>query len=275
MENKELVIKNDNTTKNEKEIKQPNLYIIHDSSYVMTDMHKTHAALLNYSLLDVKNEKENRNSDKKIYLLLDINKLLNYIPNEYHQMLKIFDSKKLFAEYMIQNRLSDCIPKTQFSSPSKYPCIMKPIHGSSGNNTHIFRTVKDYEKSKVKYDEKYIIQDYIFAPYANVAHILCDRGNIILNIVYTAPQPNTYYIKKGRIRDYKKRELTQKEYSIFQRTLGSINYHGICSIDYVYDRYNNLKIFEINPRMGGSLFLDNNDFLFFITQMEKNRIYYT
>jgi predicted ATP-grasp superfamily ATP-dependent carboligase len=57
--------------------------------------------------------------------------------------------------------------------------------------------------------------------------------------------------------------------------LTSINYYGICCIDFIYDvNTKNLKIMEINPRFGGSLVDNQDDFLNYLKCIKKNNIYF-
>lgn len=211
---------------------------------------------------------------KSLRITLNINKLLTIIPKKYHIMINTFNSKKLFVEHMINNNISEYIPKTYFSDPICYPCIIKPIIGIGGISTIIFKNNTEYSNSTIKYNSSFIIQDYVESDNTNVAHILCNHGQIVKSIIYFAQTPEKYYVKKGKINNYKKRLLNDVEKNIFGKILFPVSYHGMCDIDYVYDKNGSLKIFEINPRMGGSLFYDNVDFHDFVKCIEDNNIFY-
>ena len=250
------------------------LYILFDYSYSDTFFYASELPMLNWSL--VTNERDIQKSYLKIfYMTLHIPKLLSSIPVFYHDSIKTFDSKKLFVEYIIKYDMSQYIPMTYYSDPLKFPWIIKPIYGIGGDNTIIFTTDDEYNLSPIKYNNNFLIQDYILSTQQNVAHVLCNRGKIVHSIVYIESIQEKYYIKRGRVKNYSKRFLTENELTIFCKIMNSTCYHGICSIDYVYDQNNELKIFEINPRMGGSLFFDKTDFTIFIKCIDKYSIIYT
>jgi len=78
---------------------------------------------------------------------------------------------------------------------------------------------------------KFIFQEIIFYKHSSVAHLLCRNGKIIKYIVYTIPTEYFGYIKCGPTTNYTSRQLRGSE----------------------------SEIFEINPRIGGSLVLNVND----------------
>lgn len=209
------------------------------------------------------------------YITLNMDKFISLIPKKFHSMINNFNSKKLFTNLMINNNLAQYIPITIHSDPFFYPCIIKPVYGISSIDTVIFKNNAEYDKSLIKYNSDFIVQEYIESVTTCVAHVLCDNGVIIKSVIYHALTPEKFYIKKGRIMKYDKRNINDCESVIFTKILSINNYHGICDIDYVYDINNNLKIFEINPRVGGSLFCDSDDFHSFMKSVDSNNIYYS
>lgn len=240
------------------------VFIVHDENYAIRGI-KTRYRIINiHDIIDV----------IPTYIfpcVIDIELILPYIHSKYHEMIKIFNRKDLFAKYMIQNNFDMYIPPTYFTEPINFPCIMKPTNDSGGKNTFIFKNKEEYENSTVKFTSNFIIQDYIFKKYIGAAHILCNHGKIMMSTIYYSELPQQYYIKKGSLTDYKTRKLSTFEIGIFTRILKNVSYHGLCCIDYAFNNMDgsDLKIYEINPRLGGSLYHNTADFTMFLQCIEK------
>jgi carbamoylphosphate synthase large subunit len=207
------------------------------------------------------------------YLSSNIKNILLNIPTKYHAAIMTCDSKELFAKFMIYNHLFEHIPNTYFSDPINFPCVLKPICGASGKGIVVIKNKADYENSLIKFNSLYIAQDFVFSNKQYIAHVLCDRGQIIFSVIYVEDIDEEFYIARRPIRNYKKREMCEIEKSIFSKIMVLLNYHGMCAIDYTYNKSNELKIFEINPRMGASLFHDD-DFILFVDQIVQHKISY-
>jgi predicted ATP-grasp superfamily ATP-dependent carboligase len=236
-------------------------YIITNGTFDKIYSYKTQLNKLKYKLININRKTPILNTSNLIVIVSDIDTILRYTPNQYHDIITALYYKDKFAKFMYEHNLGNLIPNTYFSDPVSFPCIMKPINGIIGRDISIFTCQEEYDTSNLKYDSRYIIQEYIFSTDLVIAHVLFINGKIILDIVYTNKIPTTYYIKKGSITNYIRRNLTNLELSIFNNMLNIMQYHGVCCIDYTYDSLGNLKIYEINPRFGGSL-IDNKEDLF-------------
>jgi glutathione synthase/RimK-type ligase-like ATP-grasp enzyme len=187
-------------------------------------------------------------------------------------MIDNFNNKNIFYNFMIINNFEKYIPKKVFNI---YPSIAKPFIGMSGKNIYILKNEEDYNIYKNRITNKYIIQEYIQSFISNRVHLLFKDGEYIHGIVYEIHHLYEYYIDNGRLNNYIRRELTEEEKNVFSQICKKNNYHGLCCIDYTYDINNNIKIFEINPRLGGSLVTKKNDFKLFITKIIEHNIIYT
>jgi len=159
--------------------------------------------------------------------------------------------------------------------PKKFPCIAKPKIGFAGKNVLTFSNLSQWhQKTNNINKNEYIVQKYITSNKIYAGHILCNCGKIEIVKIYYEQKPTTIYIHKGALTKYKSRNITQYELDVFSKVLQLNNYHGMCCIDYTYDEYNTIKIFEINPRFGGSLINNVNDFLHFLEEMINKQIIY-
>ena len=215
----------------------------------------------------------NVNINVNIHIFLSVSELKKIIPIKYHQMIDTFDNKKLFNEFMIKNNLENNIPKI-LVEPNEYPFIVKPKIGLSGNNIKIFAKYSQWKSFKEQYDnENYIIQKYVDSENLYVCHILSDHGNILMSKVYEGKKPYKYFYLTGALTDYTSRNMNSTELLLFSKIIKQTLYHGLCCIDYDYDD-DIIKIFEINPRAGGSLIENKKDFEEFLDIMINKSIEY-
>jgi predicted ATP-grasp superfamily ATP-dependent carboligase len=250
-------------------IKSPNnIFIVTDCVLGNIFVHINRLKKNNFTIITFDRFIKKKSNKKTILVLSDINKILPLTDPRYHEAIKTLYYKNLFASFMLDN-FPDCIPMTYFSDPIKFPCIMKPINGIGGKDIIIFQSKVDYDNSPIKFNNNYIIQDYLFTEITSTAHFLCYNGKIIMSVKYTAKTPEKYHVQKGNIVNYIKEELGDKEKLIFSSILAKLNYDGLCCIDYYFNGID-LKIYEINPRIGGSLVDNENDFFTFINQIKED-----
>lgn len=210
-----------------------------------------------------------------IYIYIEIDKLLKLIPSHYNKMILTFHNKLLFNKLMTNNNLQNHVPEliSQFP-PTHYPCLVKPIIGLAGRNTYIVNNIDEWKT--IKPDTKFnLIQKYIFSNILYACHLLCKNGDIILAKVYYEPKDTNSYVHCGPLNNPKSRNINDDELILFSKIIKLNNYHCMCCIDYVYEEDTNvIKIFEINPRTGGSLLASKNDFDLFINTIVDKKIFY-
>lgn len=219
--------------------------------------------------------------DLTFHIFLSIPKLLNLIPSKYHYMINTLNNKFLFNKFMIDKGLKQYIPdevpySKNLNLMSQYlPFIVKPHIGQAAINTTVFKSMEDLNMYFKYYgSDRFLLQKYINSNKIYICHALCKNGKLIYGKVYETKKYHKYYILNGAIKNYESRELNDREFILFSKVLELSNYHGLCCIDYDYDCdcNNEIKIFEINPRVGGSLIQNKNDFLIFFKYMIENQI---
>lgn len=223
--------------------------------------------LHNYKLINGLN---NQNVNMNIHIFIKIRKLLRYIPEKYKQMIVTFHNKHTFHKFMIKNNLANNVPK-KLSKP-EFPCIIKPYIGMSGSNTIICSNQNEW--NNVQFNMKtHMLQKYIMSNYIYTCHVICNHGIILMAKVYWSLKPTPMFIQKGSMVNYQSREINNNEKQLFSKIIELNKYHGVCCVDYDYEN-ETIKIFEINPRFGGSLINNQNDFLLFVECMIVNNVVY-
>lgn len=255
--------------------------MVDTSVYILTDCRigdlaklKKTCSVMNYNLVNIsKKECNTAYGNIVVNLIAGLDKLLRYTASNNHQTVKMLYSKDSFAKYMTDNNFESYVPKTFYNKNDiAYPCIVKPVNGYSGIDINIYHTEIELRSTNKINNPKFIIQEYIYNEYIMTGHFLCKNGNIVSHIIYVSKTPCKYYVQQGAIKDYNKRDMTEYERNIFTAILDSVKYHGFCCINYCYDKNNNLKIFEINPRIGGSLVDNTDDFNYFIKMAKTHNV---
>lgn len=173
-------------------------------------------------------------------------------------ILKIlaFANKNSFNEYVVKHNLVQFTPKV-YSNVNEIPkgtmCIIKPYLNSNGYNMRItdIVTPEDFEKT--------IIQEYIPKTKEYSSNIVVKNGKIILCFTYETAFESSTVIKSypHNLGISAKVEIRREYLDIMEKFL--VEYTGVCNIDYTFDESKNIKIFEINPRLGGTLIRNNNE----------------
>lgn len=211
-------------------------------------------------------------------LTLHENKINNISPTS--NIINTFRCKSKFYDYVITNSLHNYVANTyrKIDEVTFLPIIVKPFSRNSGEGMFVIpNTVetmcmdnneleKHIEKmcllnGVTELTGKYVLQDYIASPIEYVAHIYAVSGKIKKCIVYEQRNEKENYIKtavsNADIRNIRKVTLSDKHVMGLEEVLKPCLYSGICNVNFkIVDDC--LKIFEINPRLGGSLMIDGN-----------------
>jgi carbamoylphosphate synthase large subunit len=172
------------------------------------------------------------------------------IPVPSHESFAICNDKRLFNDFMLSHNFSDYVPGELMVE--QFPFMLKKIMDEGGENTFVVKNMHDMEKYKEQYDSlDYFTQNIIPGKKEYATHILIKDGKIVnaLTIVYLF-KTNSYV--KGKDHYICRMVTRNKHLDLFENILESMQYNGLCCVN--YKEQNGVpKIFEINPRFGGSL----------------------
>lgn len=173
-----------------------------------------------------------------------------FCPN--NETLDLLGDKINFQRFMMKNYRIN-IPKTRYH----YPYIAKHRNGNGGNDVNYIRNVEDFSKYKIGDD--HVKQEYIHSDNYHVGQYIIKNGIILKKYFYMVNiDPSKINIAKGKLLEYNKVTLENDE--IFVELFKYLNYTGFACANFtIVD--NVIKIFEINPRIGGT-FISNIEDLF-------------
>ena len=152
--------------------------------------------------------------------------------------------------------------KKKIIEPIKYPCIFKLAKTYSGMGSHIINNKKELLECEENHKtHQSFVQEYIYdkdkLEYA--AHMFIVNGNIKWGVVYKMIHPSKLFIQRGKMDEYEK--IDNFDFSTFEKIFQVIKYTGFVCIDFkIIGDNGNIKIFEINPRLGGTLVNNIDDF---------------
>lgn len=169
----------------------------------------------------------------------------------------LLDNKNLFTEFMLNNYI-EYIPNIYYLNNIKlknieYPAISKPIYSTNAKNIKIIYNDKDL----LTLNNYNNIQQFIDYQYEYAAYMLCIDGVIITQKIIRFKYIK-YYVKIANFPNtYENVENFNND--IFKNIISKLNYSGGLCINFKVNENNNnnIYIFEINPRFGGSAFTNN------------------
>jgi hypothetical protein len=222
---------------------------------------------------------------------------LNIFKNNFIKNLHILNNKSLFAKYMLTNHV-DSIPPIiayqvtdeffvnqpiidQFSPSDRL--IYRPNQGVGGSGTYIMDELPTDLKAATLFtkgsvaNSRYIdhnstygiISKYIPHTSDWVGHFLVIGGYIIDKIYYTAAITTPF--RGGAIKDYTVYNTLPVSDQCFYQLFRKFWYSGFACADFIIDD-GLIKIFEINPRPGGSLVNHPSHFTRFLETLERSNI---
>jgi carbamoylphosphate synthase large subunit len=163
-----------------------------------------------------------------------------------------FRNKYLFHKYASEYKLNAYVPELYTSNKDiNYPVIVKPINGYASMGISIVETS---DKILPEYFDtnKYIVEEYIAHKQEYVSHVVAKEGKIISCFTYCYTYEEEQNIKCINSSSMALIILDPQYVKILTLFLQPCTYSGVCNFNFRL-KENNITIFEINPRMGGSL----------------------
>ena len=194
---------------------------------------------------------------------------LKVVASPDYQLVETFDDKARFVRFMQDHGLEDMVPEVyvvgsrhgvEEAAPITYPCIVKlgVTFGGVGSTVHMDARAP-VNLAKFKPGESFLIQRFVPGGIEYGGHFYIESGDIKRHVYYEGSRDPGIHVQRGRMAQnaYKKRD-TIPEHDAFVDLFARIDYTGFACADFkVEDGVP--KIFEINPRLGGTLIHDAQD----------------
>jgi len=175
----------------------------------------------------------------------------------------IFADKCEFLSYIRANDLAHLCPvHFAMASEARFPCVVKRSDLNSGIGiavAHDQEQLKAILKSPMWSGHGVLLQALTPGVTECVTHCVCKSGRIIWHktFAYDLESPDAI---RGPAHQYAIRSIPtdQAALSAFAAILQPCSYDGPCNIDYKLRESGAVSVFEVNPRMGGSLMKPEN-----------------
>ena len=180
-----------------------------------------------------------------------------------NKLVRFCNDKSAFNNYLITNGFSRFIPE-MLSETQRFPYILKKSVDQWGENSYIIDSPeKELELQHFVNDPAYFKQKYISGEDEYTTHFIFDKNKIVYHFTLHFRFPYAVYIKGSKSPSFKTAQINPTEtlyVDVFERILSAINFRGIGCFNFKVA--NGVpQIFELNPRVGGSLPLDLVNFL--------------
>ncbi|MCD8741543.1 ATP-grasp domain-containing protein [Mucilaginibacter roseus] len=170
------------------------------------------------------------------------------IPIPSADAIMICDRKDLLIEKLRECGLGCLVPAQR----DNYPYILKKNAGDFSKNAYIITSKQDEDTHKSLLDDPdYFTQELIQGKKEFASHIVFKNGKIIANVTVCHRYAEAAYLQ-GKTTSNSRNRIANRHQAAFTQVLNLIGFEGLCCIDYK-EVNGQPKIFEINPRFGGSL----------------------
>ena len=182
------------------------------------------------------------------YPYLDGQKVIN--PS--NSSMDMCDDKEFFAHHLVKIGFGDYVPKT--NGNLNYPYILKRKIGEWGVGVTVI-TDAECELTHAAWLESddYFRQEYIEGGNEYTTHIIIHNKSIVFYRTLEFKFCDRFFVKGINVKHQAKNEVDHSHLrNLFECILNEVKYQGICCFNYKLIG-GKVKIFEINPRYGGSM----------------------
>ena len=174
----------------------------------------------------------------------------NPIPTPSLSTIELCNDKFRLNEALIARGFGNLVPK--MGTSLLFPYIVKRRLDEWARHCHlVLDPAQEQALAPLRGDPDYFAQEFIVGSHEYATHILFSGGRIArsLTIEYVFDTPTPV---KGQVKPVFRTIRRCRFLGLFASILAAIDFEGICCINYKL-RAGSPFIFEINPRIGGSL----------------------
>jgi hypothetical protein len=183
------------------------------------------------------------------------------IPDEL--ALTTFGHKGKFAGYLRRNGLAGLSPAVfRDETEAEFPCVLKSVRLASGRGVAIVRSTAHVRETLEREPFKgrgHVLQALVGGTREYVTHCVCRAGEILWSSSFAYDLDEADLIRtQDNVGTMRACETDPGVLAQISRLLGPIGYTGPCNLDYKVSEDGTIAVFEINPRLGGSLMSPEN-----------------
>ena len=176
-------------------------------------------------------------------------------------LVELAHDKPRFNRFLCDQGLDAYVP--YMGNWQRYPFVLKKNRDAGAEHTHLIESIVDEQRWAAELaSSDYFCQEYVPGQVEYTTHLLFDGGvRYQMSVRFDSNQP--WYIRgvaTQASRGIRMSRVSLPCENVFSRILDLIGYRGTCCFNYKLIGGRPM-IFEMNPRIGGSLPLDLNNYL--------------
>jgi hypothetical protein len=171
-------------------------------------------------------------------------------------IVTISDKNKLH-DFLTRSGFQDYLPAVfREGEAVRFPCVVKRLDLYAGDGVRIAHDTKElvsHLRDPLFREHPYQIQELISGELEYVTHLVCKSGEILEEYSFEYRMRGPAEIRRFRSPiDFKRSKQSDEVMLLFSQIMKSLNFTGPCNVNFkLVD--GRPVIFEINPRLGGSL----------------------
>lgn len=179
------------------------------------------------------------------------------------EAVAVLGDKARFADYVAGHGLGYLCPKTYASlENASFPCVIKRTNLNGGHGVERIESLAEARRlvAGAPYaGHPWIVQALVPMTVEYVVHCVCRDGRIVWHVSYACDFKGQQIRRAGNATSMSRSvSVPARVLRDLEALLSPLDYSGPCSVDCTWDDDGRLTVFEINPRMGGSLMKPTN-----------------
>lgn len=173
--------------------------------------------------------------------------------------LEVLADKARFARYMQANRLERFAPRTYWSQESvQYPAVVKRTDLYAGYGIQLVHSPEELAatlEQEMWAGHPAVFQEYVEGGLEYVLQAVVVRGLLVWHAAFEIVIPPDEPIRHPHTEEtVRPLEIPARELFVLQSIIAPLNFSGPINFNYRRRPDGSVALFEINPRLGGSLF---------------------
>jgi len=172
--------------------------------------------------------------------------------------IRILGNKAAFADYVSGIGRNDLAPRTfAGAAEAMYPCVLKRVDLNAGSGIVVVHSGEELA-ARLNDDlwrgRPFVLQSFVPGGPEYVAHCVARNGRVLWHCAYAYEVDRDVSIRTpGNTSAVHPVALAPRHLAQIESLLSPLSYSGPCNIDYKLSDEGDIVVFEINPRLGGSL----------------------
>ena len=188
-----------------------------------------------------------------------------------NETIDLCDNKKDFAEFLIKNGFPHLIP--QINGDGGYPYILRKKIGAWGEGVTVIANAKTelMHMGEIRSND-FFAQQYIEGREEYTTHLIMHQNRVLFSKTFEFTFGERLFVKGKNYKPISTKVVDHSHLNaLFEAILNLLRYEGICCLNYKVQG-NRVKLFEINPRYGGSMTNCLNEALATYSDIMNNHI---